>query len=911
MSGVDNVPYTLFEKSVFKEISEADFIDRLIFKTLQGANATKKTPYDASAAFQHLFDVALTQLTQLKAEVDDELAQDEALLATVQHTSKEGLESAQNDVEQLLQGLKETEGTFVNTLSRSMFAGGRIQSTQSHIQRAEAAAEVMDHFHDFCKIGVVRDEDGESYRTDPSVMDAALDRLCAAAKKRREAAIVAEQVWQEKREQRGPEAPKASSQQHTPEGEAEDGEASESAGEEELMAEVAELEGLPSVFCDVSHKCFLAQEVQKLLCLTSELKGKDQANGVNNVKKYANWLHNELIEDCFCYIDCYESFLGFLHRHSGSPPAVPGSTGAGAGCDTNGGPVPRSPRTALGRGSSSTAASTAHGQRLLERIRSIPDAVGLLGNVDALMSRYINMKTMELNTYLPTGTETTVQDVTRALDSMATKFEYESLLTKDVFHPTGFVMMHRLLSRFCAETLTQLIEGVLSREAPPVSMLTTSLRMEDAAEMAAANIGMVYSKDKHGRADKEEKQRLTLLTYNESCSHILQYLQCLCGLYRICQQFAQRVAAYVGGSPEWLVQQVDANFAAWRADHVQWEMHHLKMHCFYHVATAKADEDVSPYASYSTLVYLTTAASDAMDRCMLLSPPLQVAQQLNNVSLLLLEYSCTYIQVCVQACISNLQDAFRHKSHVAARVLDVDGTKACISTLQESLRHRAHADGAAVNGTMERLNASLAKDKPHIGCLYVVAWASQSIVKLDQHAKQKAEPLLKSLGATETMALSKAKDSLLQSAERKIAVALNLSCRLMVHNCLATLSAQQSKQDFKHVARKGEAPGGAGCSLAARHFEADVMECVAEINQHLEGPNHLLFAEAFAGMLFDGLCAHFRSYPVNGDGALVLRADISRYTECVEALQVSDVLERPCSVGGGGVPPLTPPPSLR
>eukprot|EP00667_Euglena_gracilis_P002142 EG_transcript_2143 len=838
MAEHDHVPYTLFDKAVFRDITEADFIERLTFKTLQGcrdAAAPGKPAPDPSAAFCTLFDVSLRELSRLKAQVDAELAEEEQRLRAAQATAKAELQGAAEAAEELLDIMKGTRGT-VTALAGELVATGRARAVQEHIRRAETVMEVMDHFTMFCNIGVSH-EPGAETTFDPKVMDGLLDGLKARAKRGRDAVVVVEQQWQEAHRAQllaaGGDVSVLEEDDPEPEDELDDADAAEAEGAAEL---------LPGIYAHVTDKCFVAKELNKLLVLTTGLSGSRlENNGVQNVRRYSNWLQSELAEDCFCFVDCYESFLRFLQQPS---PAAPSKS-----------TLP-----------TADAKQLPHGRWLLARIRDIPDAVASLGNPDALVSRYINKCFMEINAGLPPSPEeTTLQDVKNTLDFMAQKCEYESLLVDDVFHPSGFVVMHRLLARFAEETVPLLVQTVLERAMPPLGLLDENVSIVKAAKMAAARIQEVFEKDRLEAEVPKEKQRILLLNYRETDDLVVAFLNTFAELHQRCRDFVAAVGPHARGDVEWLQQAVEAPFAPWRRRYHDWEVLHLKMYSFYHIATAQADEDVTPYASYSTLVYLTNAVEAAMEREMHLAPPLQAARNISFLALLLMQYACMYIKVCVQASISHLKDALKRPP----------GTPA--------------PPGPESPLEPQPLSCTLVREKPHVACLYVVAWANQSVVKLERHGRQRVEPLLRRLEAEDLGNHRLGKAGLLSDVEHEISEALKLACLLMAQTALQILVTKQDKHDFKAGGKHSTDIGG--CSLACRLFEAELASSIDEIDAHLDGSNRVAFAEGLAAILFEGLCAHFRAFTVNDAGALTLRADVSVYVTTIERFRLDSVAE--------------------
>lgn len=901
MTDFDNVPRTLFEQGVFREFDEADFTERLTFRTLQQCTGTKHSHKEGStAAFKHLFESALGELEKLRHEVGAELQDKEEVLTQVQTTAQEDLEDVQEAVQQLLTEVKTTEG-HISAVSNSVLVGERYTDIQNHIHRAEDALELMDRFAAFGSIGA---EEG--------AMDKILEPLRAAAKKKREKALIAEQKWQERHTARG------DGEEGDEEGVAEEEEAADEA-EMEALAAIDEEFSLPTIFCVVVDKCFVAKEVQKLLLLTNGMKYSENKPAVKHLRRYANWLQNELIEDCFCYLDCYESYCSYLQhaptpkrahkpnptpnggptpdaspnpsphpspnpKTKPNPSSEPAPNPTGPSNPTNPAdstnptdhtnpanptnPAPNPERNSLCEGSQPFCpVNTAHGQWLLKKLENIPDSVSALGNPDALLSRYINKCFMEINAQLPDNMDDiTAKDVKNSLNFMAAKCMSEKDLVLSVFQFHGLALMHRMLARYAEETVSQLVEGVLTRYVPPSGLLSVTADVSTAAKMAASAIGTTYSKD-HQQAEKEkEKQRLTLVTYANSIACIEEFLPMFHDLYMTCKSFVAQVSPYAGGGQQWLHQAVDSHFQSWRSTYMQWEILHLRMYSFHRIANSHADEDLSPYASYSTLVYLTKAAEAALDRCAVLSLPAQAASNLSTISLILIEYTCVYIKVCIEASLNHMKEG-----------------------LKRPTSHYGPVDLMKSDVDIGARNTQLASETPHVGCLYVVSWANQSMVKLERHTKQKLEPMLKHLGVVDAGPLLGRKHTLQQAVEVQISEALNLSCKMMAHHCLAVLQASQHRNDFNYNDKKGATPGEFGCSLACRRVESQIEAYVMEINGNLDGKNRVLFIQAFGGMLFDGICAHFRSYQINDVGSLVLRADISRYMQCMDVADVASV----------------------
>eukprot|EP00668_Euglena_longa_P012594 GGOE01015056.1.p1 GENE.GGOE01015056.1~~GGOE01015056.1.p1 ORF type:complete len:924 (-),score=327.58 GGOE01015056.1:130-2850(-) len=837
MAEHDHVPYTLFDEAVFQNITEEDFIERLTFKTLQGCRdtaSTGKQTTDSTAAFCTLFEVSLHELSKLKTRVDAELVEEERRLREVQDTAKAELEGAAEAAGELLDIMKGTRST-VTGLAGELVATGRIRSVQEHIRRAETVVEVMDHFAAFCSVGASH-EPGAETAFNPKAIDSILDSLRAKAKKGRDAAIMAEQQWQQSH----------SSQLQAAGGNAAVLEAEDPEPEDEFDDDV-EVEGgvsdlLPGIYAHVTDKCFVARELVKLLVLTTGMSGsKAENHGVSNVRRYSGWLQTELVEDCFCFVDCYESFVRFLQQPSSAA-------------------KPAALHPAV------DAKQLPHGRWLLTRIKDIPDAVASLGNPDALVSRYINKCFMEINAGLPLSPEEIMlQTAKSTLDSMAEKCQYESLLVHDVFHPSGFVVMHKLLGRFAEETVPMLVQTVLERAMPPIGLLDENVSIVKAAKMASARIHEVFEKDRPEAEVPKEKQRILLLNYRETYDLVLAFLNTFAELHKLCRGFVQSVAQHAAGDVEWLQQAVEAPFAPWRRRYHDWEVLYLKMYSFYHIATAQADEDVTPYASYSTLVYLTNAVEAAMEREMHLAHPLQAARNISFLALLLMQYACMYIKVCVQASISHLREALK-------RPLGAPAPAGSESPLDP-----------------QPLSCTLVREKPHVACLYVVAWANQSVVKLERHGRQRVEPLLRRLEAEDLGNHRLGKVGLLGDVEHEISEALKLACLLMAQAALQILVTRQDKHDFKASGKHSNDIGG--CSLACRLFEAELAGSIDEINAHLDGCNRVAFAEGFAAILFEGLCAHFRSFTVNDAGALTLRADISVYVSCIERFHIDSIAE--------------------
>jgi hypothetical protein len=544
-----------------------------------------------------------------------------------------------------------------------------------------------------------------------------------------------------------------------------------------------------------------------------------------------------LVEDCFCYVDCYESFLRFARQ-------------SGALKDVN------------------RAKELPHGRKLLRRLSEIPDAVASLGSPDALFSRYINKCFVEINANLPENPKAaTLEDVKGVLDAMVAKCEYESPLVHDVFHPSGLAVMHRLLARFAEETIGVLVQAFLEKAAIPEGLLDENVSLVRAAKIANSRIHAVFAKDRPEAEVQKEKYRILLLNYRGTYELVHGYLNTLADLHRLCGGWVRAVAPHAGGTTDWLSQAVDEHFAHARARCHDWEVLALKMYSFYHIATAPVDEEATPFASYSTLVYLTNATEAAMDRLAQLSPPLSAARSIAFLALLLLQYACLYIKACVQAAASHLKDALKR----------LPGP---IVALQPE----------APGDDLVPLSIALVREKPHSACLRVVAWAHQSVVKLDRYEMTKVEPLLQRLGSGDVLGHREGKKSLLGDVEREVAAALRLACLLMGQTALQILLTHQQKHDFKISDKHPDAPDG-GCSTACRMFEAELLANIEEVNAHLDGANRVAFAEALAAILFEGLCAHFRSFTVNDAGALTLRADVSVYATGMERLQIPSVTE--------------------
>eukprot|EP01012_Entosiphon_sulcatum_P046563 TRINITY_DN6263_c0_g1_i2.p1 TRINITY_DN6263_c0_g1~~TRINITY_DN6263_c0_g1_i2.p1 ORF type:complete len:691 (+),score=133.15 TRINITY_DN6263_c0_g1_i2:24-2096(+) len=623
---------------LFVQYDDAQFIEALSAKFLATATAAPRrtspgvspvapvspmqpdaTPSSPAQMLHQMFVRSLHRLTQLRQAVGTELAVLEGRAAEAESRVAEQMENSQRDVATLLQQITATTSRLSRVSDPVRDTAERLQGFERQIDRAEAATVLMDNL--------------KAFDVTTEAMDALLQRLSKKCQELRSRAREAQKRWEQNDRERHERRRqtlrlRAVSAQVLSEDEKEtsDHEDEESDDSEDDDATAARL---PSVFLGVTSGATQhtrTEAVEELLKLQSLCRGLELARcrrAVANVRRYAEWLEQQLRQDFDCHLDCYDMVVQHLNRYGGEADL----------------PVP-------------LLKSSAQARKHLDLLRQTSSHLFAISSGSTHADDFLDRQFHQCVQSLPQQQAVTVNDLKGMLASFLDAAKATAAVAEAVF-PDSTTLMRRLLLRFVEEVLEGLIDTVLRNTVPVSGLRGLVTPPIQAAVQAAAQVAMGQVK----KGTAFDKELLVLQTYQQAVEQIRTHLAGLRTAKEACDRLVAEFPGSGGGADDVARQRVAAAIHPFLDAYMDWEVQLLRLSTYHTIATSRPEPTVR-YACHTAPLLLLQALEAAAQRSAALTPTANLSYNLHKLCLQMTEHFTQYLEAALDMATKAIKHAF-------------------------------------------------------------------------------------------------------------------------------------------------------------------------------------------------------------------------------------------------------------